>query len=61
MPRKPKRKCLLHPPDLLLFAVSLYTGKENKKVERNLTKEQLEKRLTAVSIVYHLLGFFYND
>lgn len=60
MPRR-KRKCLLHPPELLLFAVSLYTGTNNKRVERNLTKEQLEKRLTVVSIVYKLLGAFYND
>ena len=60
MPRR-KRKCLLHPPDLLLFAVSLYTGKDNKMVQRNLTKEQIESRLTVVSIVYKLLGVFYND
>lgn len=56
-----KRKCLFNPPELLLFAVSLYTGTNNKGVERNLTKEQLEKRLTVVSIVYKLLGAFYND
>jgi len=52
---------MLIQPELLLFAVSLYTGKDNKRVERKLSKEQLEKRLTVVSIVYHLLGAFYND
>lgn len=60
MPRR-KRKCIFNPPELLLFAVSLYTGKDTKRVERKLSKEQLEKRLTVVSIVYHLLGAFYND
>lgn len=57
------RFCKLVSQTVALWVVSTLHNKLRSAAENEpmLSEEQLQKQLTVVSVIYHLIGIFYNE